>query len=357
MSNSNRNLHPGKQALGRKNAKAIIVVTLALLVCSLALFFFSAPPRKDNRQTQLVKIRPGISPRQVGSELQSAGVIRSAFFFNLYIKISGIDREIKAGNYRFPVGATMVKVASMLRDGDTAKAKVVIPEGFLARQIGQELEKAGVCSQTSFLTATRDKDLIHELGLNVGNLEGFLFPDTYYFDIESEPGDVVRKMVANFVKTISGIVGNTENLGSAKNLGSKEFYDKLILASIVEREYRVPSEAKLIASVFNNRLKIGMALQSCATVVYVITEKLGKPHPELVTHKDLTIPDAYNTYLHPGLPPGPICNPGKVALDAVFNPIKSQYLYFRLLSNETGQHRFSRTFDEHVQAVIPVKGY
>ena len=351
MSNPNRNLHPKKQAPGKKNALVIFVAAFALLLCSLVLFFFSAPPRKDNTQAQLVKIRPGISPRQVGSELQSEGIIRSAFFFNLYIKISGIDRQIKAGNYKFPDGAAMVTVASMLRDGDTAKAKVVIPEGFLVRQIGQELEKAGVCSQTSFLLATRDKGLIHELGLNVENLEGFLFPDTYYFDVESEPNDVVRKMVANFVKTVSGIVGNAENFGS------KEFYDKLILASIVEREYRVPSEAKLIASVFNNRLKIGMALQSCATVVYVITEKLGRPHPEVVTYKDLAIPDAYNTYLHPGLPPGPICNPGEVALDAVFNPTKSQYLYFRLLSNETGQHRFSRTFDEHVQAVIPVKGY
>jgi UPF0755 protein len=321
-----------------------------VVVC-ISLYFFLPPFDKERDPASLFRVHPGMSLKEISKGLEDAGVVRNASAFNLYAKLGGIDKHIKAGNYRFPLGVTLPTVASMLRNGDTAKSKVVIPEGFVARAIGEELEKEGVCSRVSFLSATADKDFVRGLGIDAGNLEGFLFPDTYYFDLESDPYDVAKEMVLNFRKATASIAGDTVHFGS------KEFYNKVILASIVEREYRVPEEAKLIASVFYNRLKIGMALQSCATVVYVMTEKLGKPHPEVVTYDDLALKDPYNTYLHPGLPPGPISNPGRIALDAVFNPVKSQYLYFRLLSAESGRHKFSKTFDEHVEAAIPVKGY
>ncbi|HOX92645.1 MAG TPA: endolytic transglycosylase MltG, partial [Spirochaetales bacterium] len=120
--------------------------------------------------------------------------------------------------------------------------------------------------------------------------------------------------------------------------------------SIVEREYRLPEEAPRMASVFLNRLKIGMALQSCATVVYVITQRLGKPHPSRLFDRDLEIPDPFNTYRQPGLPPAPIANPGLVALSAVFRPESSRYLYFRLVDEASGRHYFSETLDEHIRA-------
>jgi UPF0755 protein len=129
------------------------------------------------------------------------------------------------------------------------------------------------------------------------------------------------------------------------------------LASIVEREYRVDDEAPLMAGVFFNRLQIGMALQSCATVEYVITEIQGRPHPERLFDRDTEIRDPYNTYMNAGLPPGPICSPGMVALNAVFNPAESDYLYFRLIDPAAGRHYFSRTLDDHIQAgVFYVKG-
>jgi UPF0755 protein len=133
--------------------------------------------------------------------------------------------------------------------------------------------------------------------------------------------------------------------------------ENVILASIVEREYGVPQEAGLMASVFRNRLAIGMALQSCATVVYIITEKQDKPHPSVVYYSDLAIKDPYNTYIHRDLPPGPISNPGETALSAVFNSPKSDYLYFRLIDSSSRQHRFSKTFEEHAGETIPVKGF
>jgi UPF0755 protein len=124
----------------------------------------------------------------------------------------------------------------------------------------------------------------------------------------------------------------------------------VILASIIEREYRLDEEAPLMAGVFKNRLDIGMALQSCATVEYVITEIQGKPHPEVLSTRDTEIRDPYNTYIRSGLPPGPIASPGAIALKAAFNPVKSDYLYFRLVEADLGRHYFSRTLDDHIKA-------
>jgi UPF0755 protein len=129
-----------------------------------------------------------------------------------------------------------------------------------------------------------------------------------------------------------------------------ELNNMVILASIVEREYRRGEEAPLMAGVFSNRLGIGMALQSCATVEYIITEIQDRPHPEVLSTRDTEIRDPYNTYIRPGLPPGPICAPGKVALRAALFPEKSNFLYFRLVDEASGKHYFSRTLDDHIRA-------
>ena len=136
-----------------------------------------------------------------------------------------------------------------------------------------------------------------------------------------------------------------------------ELNNRVIIASIVEREYRIPEEAAIMAGVFFNRLRIGMALQSCATVEYVITEILGLPHPTRIFNRDLEIRNPYNTYMYPGLPPGPISWPGEIALRAAFNPAETNYLYFRLIELSTGRHHFSRTLDDHIRAgALYVKG-
>ena len=140
------------------------------------------------------------------------------------------------------------------------------------------------------------------------------------------------------------------SIPEASALNSKELHEKVILASIVEREYKVKEEAPLMASVFYNRLKIKMALQSCATVVYVITERLGKPHPDVIYDRDLKLDDPYNSYEHAGLPPGPISNPGLTSLRAAFYPATSRYLYFRLVDADAGKHHFSASLEEHLDA-------
>jgi len=142
-----------------------------------------------------------------------------------------------------------------------------------------------------------------------------------------------------------------------RSTDAAELNRRIIIASIVEREYRVPEEAAVMAGVFYNRLDIGMALQSCATVEYVITEIQGRPHPEQLFNRDLEIRDPYNTYIRPGLPPGPISAPGETALKAAFIPESTEYLYFRLIDTGAGRHYFSRTLDDHIRAgALYVKG-
>lgn len=158
-------------------------------------------------------------------------------------------------------------------------------------------------------------------------------------------------MVDTFFSRITDIDADT------LSLPPEELNRLIILASIVEREYRLDEEAPLMAGVFINRLNINMALQSCATVVYVITEVQGRPHPEMLYNRDIEIRDPYNTYIRPGLPPGPICSPGSVALRAVLNPSETNYMYFRLVNQASGKHYFSNTLDDHIRAsVLYVKG-
>jgi len=152
-------------------------------------------------------------------------------------------------------------------------------------------------------------------------------------------------MADNFFQRIAEMGGS-----ASKSMSAAELNKKIILASIVEREYRVPDEAAVMAGVFNNRLDIGMGLQSCATVEYIITEIQGRPHPEVLYNVDLEIRNPYNTYLYRGLPPGPIASPGEVAIRAAFDPSKTNYLYFRLMDPREGRHYFSRTFDDHIKA-------
>jgi UPF0755 protein len=266
------------------------------------------------------------------------------------MKIKGLEDDIKAGTYRIPAGTSSSALLSILTEGRVSQRRVTIPEGSTSRTIASLLEAAEICESQAFRDAADDKDFAESLGLPASSLEGFLYPDTYLFPEDSDARKVAQRMVARFFEKY-------EELGGQARPGDRALLDQVILASIVEREYRLDSEAGLIASVFKNRLAIGMPLQSCATVVYVITEKLGKEHPSVLYYSDLKIPDPYNSYLHRGLPPGPISNPGREALKAVLDTPKSEYLYFRIKDAEIGSHRFSKSFEEHTGETIPVKGY
>jgi len=180
---------------------------------------------------------------------------------------------------------------------------------------------------------------LENLGFPFKTAEGFLFPDTYLLSKKDNAEKALKMMLKNFIAKTALIPNFPKD--------SKEIYKKVCLASIVEREYQLDEEAPIIAGVFTNRLNIKMPLQSCATVEYIITELQGKPHPKRLFWDDIQLENDYNTYIHQGLPPSPIANPGLVSLKAACNPQKTNYLYFRLIDAKVGRHAFSTNMKDH----------
>ncbi|GHU84090.1 hypothetical protein FACS189473_0380 [Spirochaetia bacterium] len=339
------------------------LIGLALVLAALAVgtvYYFNAPPsspvelqsdtlRVEDDGKVFIEVRNGESASSVGVRLEKAGIIKSRYFWNL---LSRLDKDyIKTGMYRFNFPASQMEIHSILVSGQQIMLRVTIPEGVTLKKTASILADAGICERDAFLDAAADPASLAEYRIPGASMEGYLYPDTYLFPASYPAAQVVRTMADTFFKRL-------ENTGADfLALTPKELNDKVILASIIEREYRVDDEAPIMAGVFYNRLNIGMALQSCATVEYIITEIQGRPHPTALYDRDTAIQNPYNTYNRRGLPPGPISAPGLVALNAVFHPAASDYLYFRLVNPAEGRHYFSKSFDEHIQAgVLYVKG-
>jgi UPF0755 protein len=289
-----------------------------------------------------LEVRNGETAFSVGNRLEEAGIIRNRYF---WYALSRLTKEyIKTGAYRIELPASQIRIHSLLVSGDQILVRVTIPEGATLKKTARVLEEAGICGAGEFLAAAASKEIRDGYGVPGETMEGYLFPETYFFPY-SFPAE---KVVAAMADTFFGHLEEIAPLSLAMDRG--ELFKKVIIASIVEREYRVDEEAALMAGVFYRRLDIGMALQSCATVEYVITEIQGRPHPEVLYNRDIEIRDPYNTYLYPGLPPGPISAPGRTALEAALNPAPGAYLYFRLTDPGAGRHYFSRTLDDHIRA-------
>jgi len=343
--------------------KRIIGIIAALLgfiifICLAAvgiLVYFNSPPVINLEHEELIieyddssqpvvifDVRKGESARSVGYRLAQYKLIRTRYFWQLLCRY---DKEpIKSGSYRIELPASQIAIHRLLVSGRQQLLRVTIPEGFTITKAAKIFEESGICSAESFIAAASNKEIAERYRIPGDTLEGYLFPDTYLFPADFPAERVVLVMADTFFSRIKEI---DENI-SVMTPG--ELNDLIILASIVEREYRVDEEAALMAGVFFNRLEIGMALQSCATVEYIITEIQGLPHPEYLTIRDTEIRNPYNTYIRPGLPPGPISSPGAVAINAVLNPKKSNFLYFRLINQASGEHYFSTTLDEHIRA-------
>jgi len=341
---------------------SLIAFTLFLVPVFIGIFmYYNAPvlPRQESVISELriphpegitkeedgayfVEVRRGESAQSVGRRLEQAGLIKSSFFWNLICRFN--KEHIKTGTYRIEIPASQISIYRILVLGRQILYRVTIPEGVTLKKTAAILEEAGICSSQDFLAAAKDPVILARYGIPNATMEGYLFPDTYLFPSEYPANRVIISMADNFFAKIRQIDP------SFAAMSNKELNDKVILASIVEREYRIESEAPLMAGVFYNRLNIGMAIQSCATVEYIITEIQDKPHPSVLYNRDLEIRSPYNTYLVPGLPPGPISAPGAVALKAAFFPEKTGFFYFRLEDPKSGKHYFSATLDEHIKA-------
>ncbi len=312
---------------------------------ALAASYLSAPPEEPGAGSAVTFIvHPGEPFGEVAARLQEQGLVRSELALRILAHLQGADSRIRAGHYSLSPSLRAREVLALLLDGREEEITVTFPEGWTVRRIAARLEERGVTTAAAFTAAVADPALIEELGIRAASMEGYLFPDTYRFPRHYPADRVVRSMVGNFFRRLAGVLPDFESIDPG------ELHDTIILASIVEREYQRPDEAGLIASVFVNRLAANAGLQSCATIAYVLTEVEGREHPRVLTHQELEVDSAFNTYKWRGLPPGPISNPGMVALQAAFFPAESDYWYFVLKDPDTGEHHFSRELDEHNDA-------
>ncbi len=327
-------------AIGVGLACGVLVAGVAV-----AASYLSGPPQERGAGPPVTfTVHAGEPFGAVAARLADQRLVRSELVLRIVAHLQGADSRIRAGHYSFAPSLRARQVLALLLEGRQEEITVTFPEGWTVRRIAERLEERGVSTAERFTAAVADPALIEELGVRAASMEGYLFPDTYRFPRDYPAADVVRGMVDNFFRRLAEVRPDFESIHP------DELHDTIILASIVEREYQRAEEAGLIASVFVNRLAANAGLQSCATVAYVLTEVEGREHPRVLTHQELEVDSAFNTYKWRGLPPAPISNPGAVALQAAFFPAESDYWYFVLKDPDTGEHHFSRELDEHNDA-------
>lgn len=316
-----------------------------------------APVAAADRTTQIVTVTSGESAAQIGSDLQARGLVRSALAFRLMAEQQGVQNELAAGVYELSPSMSTTQILQTIAKGKTRRGIVAtIPEGWRATQIAERLQGLGFTNGPDFLAAVGKPVSVPGADL-LGpppppSLEGYLFPQTYAVQFAVSGQHAAALMVQMFRQQVA-------NQLTAAAPGSKLTPEQVVtLASIVEREARLPSERPIIASVYLNRLAIGMPLQADPTVQYAVANRDGAAAAAYgywkanLTNADLQVASPYNTYVHNGLPPGPICSPGEASIQAVLHPAKTDYLYF--VAKGDGSHLFARTLDEqnqHIQQI------
>jgi UPF0755 protein len=280
-----------------------------------------------------VELAPGSSTLRMGRQLEAAGIVRSRYAFDL---LRWWKRgTLHAGEYRFDHPVTVAEVYAKIARGDVFTRTVTIPEGASLFEIGARLEQAGIGTKQGFIeTAEKQKGLVADLDPTAKSLEGYLFPDTYHFARKATPAQVCAAMVRRF-RAVAGQIGLKGNV-----------HRLVTMASLIERETAVDAERPLVASVFENRLAKKMPLMTDPAVIYGL-ELEGRWRGAIYA-SDLKLDTPYNTYLHPGLPPGPVANPGARSLRAAMEPAQTNYLYFVAAgANPQGHSAFAATIEEH----------
>jgi UPF0755 protein len=295
------------------------------------------------REAERVTLPPGSTFTAVTDSLVAHGVVSSRLAFKLLARVRGVDRSVHAGVYEFAPNLSAWRVLEVLAAGKTAAVRFTVPEGLTILDVAALAAERLKVPEDSVLAAARDGRAASTLlGFRVSSFEGFLRPETYALPLGMPAGELMRLMAQGF--TAAWEPAWTARLDS---LGMSEL-QLVTLASIVEGEARVDGERETIAGVYRNRLRIGMALQADPTVQYAIALATGRRKPRLYV-KDYQFPSPYNTYLHPGLPPGPVNSPSRRSLEASLYPAKVPFLYF--VAGPDGRHLFARTYAEHLSNV------
>lgn len=312
-------------------------------IIALVVIFYLAIAVWRSKEPAVIEIKSGLSVHKISEELASAHVIPSPKIFDVMVRLKGLDSKLKAGTYKFNTGLTMLEVLNKIESGEILQYPFTLVPGWSIKDIATAFAKEPFANSPEvadeFLRLVRDAQFISKLGLSdIDSLEGYLFPDTYFITKPFHVSDFVERLVSHFNEVWNSL--DTEAV-DATGLSKK---DIVSLASIVEKETGNEGERPLIASVFFNRLKKGMPLQSDPTIIYGLTNFDGD-----IKKADISNPHPYNTYIHQGIPPGPICSPGRASIEAVLHPAVTNYLYF--VSKNDGAHFFSETANEHQKAV------
>ena len=339
--------------LGREkqsNGRSIWVWGIAALTVLIVAFAFAnswyasqmEPADAGDTKELLVKVKPGVTSGEIADILADKRLIKNRTVFLFAAKSAGLDKALQAGEYFLSRSMSVKQIIEVMAKGVTADIQVTIPEGYTVEQIAALLEEKGLARKERFLTLARTYAPFDRAESRPGvkyRAEGFLFPDTYRINRDASEEEILKMFSQEFAKKFG-----PELQAQAKASGMST-YDVIVLASLIEREVQLAKERPMVARVFLNRIKIDMPLQSCATIQYI----LGYAKEEL-TIADTQIPSPYNTYLHAGMPPGPVANPGLPSIKAALNPGEGDWLYF-VVDGKTGGHRFSRTLAEHEAAI------
>lgn len=338
----------------KKFIKGLIIAIFLVIIGCISFVILQSKPVStfDENNSIRIEIPSGMSVTQVSNLLKNENLIKNSklfyycarFPFLRNILFSKDDNSInfilKSGIYYISPSMNIAQIQNLLSSGQQEFVKVSIPEGLTISKIAAILENNRICNSIDFIDSCHNSLILNTFNIPSESVEGFLFPDTYYLNIGMKADDVVTLFVQTFFEKI-------KEIDSLEGINPEKLYEIVTLASIVEREYRVPDEAPLIASVFRNRLKNNIGLYSCATIEYILTEIEGRPHPEKILIEDTKIDNPYNTYKWAGLPPGPISNPGLIAIDASANTPKTNYYFFQVADSDAGRHVFTSTFEQH----------
>lgn len=320
---------------------SLILIAIILVIAGLLYWRGITTPAGGLGQDTLFIIYKGESVNQISQNLYDAGLIKSKFNFKVYVWLTKQETKIKSGEYNLSSSLAIREIVKILAAGEalSKERKITIVEGWNINDIDKYLKENNIASNDNFIDTVKNWDVEKQEFLNDApsgaNLEGYLFPDTYRVFKDAGSRDVIGKMLNNFDKKL------TDEMRNEIARQGKTIYEVVTMASIIEKEVRTPEDTKIVSGIFWDRIKYGQPLESCATLAYI----LGV-NKEQYSIEDTKIDSPYNTYRNPGLPPGPICNPGLNAINAAIYPQYTEYNYF-LNRQDTGETIFSKTLDEH----------
>lgn len=331
-------------------SKIKFIAILILIIFFICLFVYNnevSSPVNKNGEDKIFIIKNGEGVKRIGSNLFQEGLIKSKFYFEVYVWRNKKEGDLQAGEYSLSPKLSIEEIVKIISSGEalSKETSIKIIEGWNIKDINKYLTEKGFVKDAEFIEAAKKSskeindlkfDFLADMPRDV-SLEGFLFPDTYRVFNSSSPDDIIKKMLFNFDGKL------TDQMRSDIKKQEKNIYEIITMASIIEKEVRSVKDMKIVSGIFWDRIKNGQALESCATLAYILG--INKPQ---YTIEDTKIESPYNTYQNAGLPPAPISNPGLNAITAAIYPESTDYNYF-LSSSDTGETIFSKTYEEHLR--------